>query len=130
MGRFKNKPQNRFRLVYLEDKGKPISYLHIESSEARTMFRMLDELQDDDWVMATKMARKMGLSRKGFTAVISRLAGVKYVDVKNNGSYHKVLEGPLVLIKKGKVNGKVLRGIVRGYRLPPIYIKKARKENT
>ena len=127
--RFNNKPQTRVRLVYKEENGLPISYLHLDKSEAQKALKIIEELDNyDNWVLGQRLARKLKMDRVTFVRVVSKIAGAIYIDVKHNGAYQKLIESkPLILVRREIVNGKVIRGFVGGYRTPPIYVKKARK---
>ncbi len=123
--RFKNKPQNRMRIVFREEQGVPVSYMHIERSEARNILRAFEEVSNNsDWQIASKLAKRMGISRMAFVSLLSKMAGALYVDLMDeNKHYKKILIGPLICIKKGRENGLVMSGIKPPHHQPPIYIK-------
>ena len=125
---YKNvKPQNRLRVVFWEEDGKPTSYMHIEDTEARTFLKILKEIAKyDDWVWSQKICRKLKIPRVTFSWTIARMAGARYIDRKKNGSYHRLMTGPLVLVRKEIVNGNVRRGLARPCRKPAIYVKRGR----
>lgn len=123
---FRNiKPQNRLRVVYWVEDGEPISYIHIEDSEAKTFLNILREIRKhDDWVLQTVLAKKLGMPRVTLTWALSKMAGARAVEARKNGTYHRLLKGPLILLRKEIIHGNVRRGLERPYKSPPIYVMK------
>ena len=122
------KPQNRLRIVFWEEGGKPISYLHIEKSESKTFLRVFREInKHDDWVWIQKLSKKLKIPRVSLTWAIARMAGTRYIDAQKNGVYERILNGPLILVKKGRMHGNVRRGQEPAYKHPPIYVRSARQ---
>ncbi len=127
--RFKNiKPQNRLRIVFWEEDGKPISYIHIEESEAKTFLKVFKEInQSQDWIWIQELGKRLNIPRVSLTWAVIRMAGARYVDIQQKGAYQRLVTGPLLLVKKGRIHRNVQRGFEKPYKHPPIYIKSARK---
>ena len=119
---------NKLRLVYAVDKsGKPISYIHVENSEAQKIFDILAYIRkSDDWIPMNKIIKD--IKKYSYSAVqytLTKIAGVLWIDMIGDEGHSKLFNGEILYLKKEMYNTKRNLNPALNYLKPTIYVRRA-----
>lgn len=81
----------------------------------------------DEWIWIQDLGKRLNIPRVSLTWALVKMAGARYVDIQQKGDYQRLVTGPLLLLRKGRIHGNVQRGLEKPYMNPPLYVKSAKK---